>query len=52
MDTGVVEGGWEFVWTAYGLTALILAGYALSLLVRLRWWRGPGQEAGPSEDEW
>ena len=31
---GVVEGGWEFVWTAYGLSAAILVGYAVSVHVR------------------
>ena len=29
--TGVVEGGWPFVWAAYGITAVILIGYAVSL---------------------
>jgi len=23
---GVIEGGWEFVWAAYGVTAAVLAG--------------------------
>ena len=34
--TGVIEGGWPFVWAAYGISALILIGYAASLLVRYR----------------
>jgi heme exporter protein D len=29
--TGVVEGGWEFVWAAYTLSAVTLLGYALSV---------------------
>jgi heme exporter protein CcmD len=33
---GVVEGGWEFVWAAYGLTALILGGYCASIAARYR----------------
>ena len=32
---GVITGGWEFVWAAYGATWLVMAGYAASL-----WWRG------------
>jgi hypothetical protein len=33
---GVLEGGWEFVWAAYGITAAVFLGYAVSLLLRLR----------------
>lgn len=33
---GVIEGGWEFVWGAYGVTALMLLGYALSVHLRFR----------------
>jgi hypothetical protein len=33
---GVVEGGWEFVWAAYLLTAAGLLGYAVSVFLRLR----------------
>ncbi len=32
---GLVRGGWEYVWTAWGLTWLALASYGLRL-----WWRG------------
>ena len=28
---GVIEGGWPFVWAAYGISAVILIGYAVSL---------------------
>lgn len=31
---GMVVGGWEYVWSAYGITWAVLAGYALSI-----WWR-------------
>jgi heme exporter protein CcmD len=34
--TGVVTGGWEFVWAAYGLTTLVLAVYTASVFARYR----------------
>ena len=34
--SGVIEGGWEYVWAAYSLTAVILLGYAATLIVRYR----------------
>lgn len=34
--SGVVVGGWEFVWAAYGITAAGFAIYITSLIVRLR----------------
>ena len=34
--TGRITGGWEFVWAAYGVTWLFLAGYTLSLWIRWR----------------
>ena len=33
---GVVEGGWGFVWAAYGISAAWLAVYGIALHVRLR----------------
>jgi heme exporter protein CcmD len=33
---GVIEGGWEFVWGAYGVTASVLVLYALSIHSRYR----------------
>jgi heme exporter protein D len=33
---GVVVGGWEFVWAAYAVSAVILLGYALSVHRRYR----------------
>jgi heme exporter protein CcmD len=33
---GYIEGGWEFVWWAYGVTALVLLGYAGSVVLRYR----------------
>ena len=34
--SGVIEGGWEYVWAAYAMTAVILLGYAVSLIARYR----------------
>jgi heme exporter protein CcmD len=34
--SGVIAGGWEYVWAAYALTAVILLGYAASLVARYR----------------
>ena len=25
--TGMIQGGWEFVWSAYGVTFVVLGGY-------------------------
>lgn len=33
---GVLQGGWEFVAAAYTVSAVILVGYALSVIVRYR----------------
>ena len=33
---GVVSGGWEFVWAAYGLTGAALLIYGVTLVTRLR----------------
>lgn len=34
--SGVVTGGWGFVWAAYGLTSAILLIYAISVFSRYR----------------
>ena len=34
--TGVIAGGWEFVVAAYGVSAVVLLGYAISIHVRYR----------------
>lgn len=31
---GVVTGGWNFVWAAYGVTAAILLAYSVSVIRR------------------
>lgn len=36
MTGGIVQGGWEFVWLAYGLSAVVVGGYAASVLMRLK----------------
>lgn len=36
MIEGIVQGGWGFVWAAYGVSLLLLGGYAVSLAVGLR----------------
>jgi heme exporter protein CcmD len=33
---GVLTGGWEFVWLAYGVSAVVLIGYSISVYVRYR----------------
>ena len=33
--SGMIQGGWEFVYAAYGITAAALILYAFSLFVRL-----------------
>jgi heme exporter protein D len=36
MTEGVISGGWEFVWAAYGITAAVFVVYTLSLVKRMR----------------
>lgn len=36
MSEGVITGGWEFVWAAYGLTAAALLIYGITLATRWR----------------
>ncbi len=36
MPEGVIAGGWSYVIAAYGLTAVVFAGYAWSLWRRRR----------------
>ncbi len=36
MPEGIVAGGWEYVIAAYGLTVLLLGGYCVSLILKLR----------------
>jgi hypothetical protein len=32
--SGIVNGGWSFVFAAYGISALVLGGYALRSFFR------------------
>lgn len=34
--TGMIAGGWEFVWSAYGATVVTLIVYTASVLARFR----------------
>jgi len=34
--TGTVTGGWNFVIAAYSVTAVVLLGYGVTLITRLR----------------
>jgi hypothetical protein len=34
--SGVLSGGWEYVWAAYAVTAAALVAYTVSLLSRVR----------------
>jgi hypothetical protein len=34
--SGVITGGWGFVFAAYGITATVLGVYGVSLALRLR----------------
>jgi len=40
MTEGVISGGWEFVWAAYGITATLFVLYGISLWARRREVRG------------
>lgn len=40
--SGVIVGGWEYVVAAYAVTALVLLGYAASVLLRYRTERRKG----------
>ena len=34
--SGMIEGGWEYVIAAYVVTGVVLLGYTLSVVARLR----------------
>jgi hypothetical protein len=33
---GMIDGGWSYVWAAYGITWFVLLAYFISLFLRLR----------------
>ena len=41
MSTGMIEGGWNYVIAAYGITWTVLLIYGANLFFR----RGPGERA-------
>ncbi len=43
--TGIIEGGWGYIWAAYGVSLSILLAYALVVTFRLRSLRGEGDES-------
>ena len=43
---GAIQGGWEFVWGAYGVTGTVLVLYALSIHLRYRDERRRAERAG------
>lgn len=34
--SGIVQGGWPFIWAAYVLSALVLGSYAVRVIVLLQ----------------
>jgi heme exporter protein CcmD len=34
--TGVIHGGWGYVWAAYAITATVFTTYAVSVILRYR----------------
>jgi heme exporter protein D len=36
VNVGSIQGGWEFVWAAYLVSTVVLGGYAVSVILRLR----------------
>jgi hypothetical protein len=47
--SGVIVGGWEYVWAAYSVTAAILLGYTASLIARYRGERRKAARGGAPE---
>lgn len=36
MNEGMIQGGWEYVWTVFIVTWAVLIGYGISLYIRGR----------------
>lgn len=45
--TGMIQGGWEFVWSAYGITFVVLAGYVFHVVTDYLRERRAGSGAPP-----
>ena len=45
--SGVVTGGWSYVWAAYGITAGVLLVYGVMLVSKFRdeWSRAAGEQS-------
>jgi heme exporter protein D len=48
---GHIHGGWGFVWAAYSVTAVVLAGYTVSVFIRLRAERARAEREGRRTSE-
>ncbi|AKU89822.1 hypothetical protein [Vulgatibacter incomptus] len=44
MTGGIVIGGWEYVWAAYGITFTALTVYGVTLALRLRGEKRSGED--------
>lgn len=49
MNAGVVVGGWEFVWAAYGLTGIAFLIYGVTLVTRFREEQARAQKEGTTK---
>ena len=48
MNQGVVVGGWEYVWAAYGLSFFVVLVYGVTLITKLREERTRAAQEGNS----
>jgi hypothetical protein len=46
---GVIQGGWEFVWAAYAVSAAVFLGYAVSVHLRYRAERARKEREAPQD---
>ncbi len=42
----MIEGGWSFVYAAYGVGGVALAGLAVIVVLRLRYWAKRAKDLG------
>lgn len=40
----MIEGGWAFIWSAYGVTLMSLVALALVVVLRLAYWSKRARE--------
>jgi len=48
---GYLEGGWEFVYAAYALSAVAFVGYGISVFLRFRAERARARREAPGAPE-